>query len=154
RQALARLAEHYAKLAENWGGAAPNWRSFGRLERELPNIMSILEASSAQARERDADPPGAVFDQAILHLAHGLRNVFSLGGAWSEGLVLFHRAIEAARRLGDARAEGWNLYRLGVLHYELGSGGYSEVAQRGRGALEILGSAGDMRGRGHASRLL
>jgi tetratricopeptide (TPR) repeat protein len=116
--------------------------------------MAILEASSAQARERDADPPGGVFDAAILHLAHGLRNVFSLGGAWSEGLVLFHRAIEAARRLNDARAEGWNLYRLGVLHYELGSGGYAEVAQRAREALEILGKAGDLRGRGHALRLL
>jgi tetratricopeptide (TPR) repeat protein len=95
-----------------------------------------------------------VFDRAILQLAHGLRNVFSLGGAWSEGLVLFHRAIEAARRLNDARAEGWNLYRLGVLHYELGSGGYAEVAQRAREAVEILGNAGDMRGRGHALRLL
>jgi tetratricopeptide (TPR) repeat protein len=154
RRALARLAEHYASLSETWGGAAFNWRSFARLERELPNIMAILEASSAQARERDADPPGAVFDRAILQLAHGLRNVFSLGGAWSEGLVLFHRAIEAARRLSDARAEGWNLYRLGVLHYELGSGGYAEVAQRAREALEILGSAGDLRGRGHALRLL
>jgi tetratricopeptide (TPR) repeat protein len=116
--------------------------------------MVILEASSAQARERDGDPPGAVFDQAILHLAHGLRNVFSLGGAWSEGLVLFHRAIEAARRLADARAEGWNLYRLGVLHYELGSGGYAEVAQRAREAVQILGNSGDLRGRGHALRLL
>jgi tetratricopeptide (TPR) repeat protein len=154
RRALARLAEHYAELAETWGGAALNWRSYGRLERELPNIMTVLEASSAQARERDAEPPGAVFDAAILHLAHGLRNVFSLGGAWSEGLVLFHRAIEAARRLDDARAEGWNLYRLGVLHYELGSGGYAEVAQRAREAVEILGKAGDLRGRGHALRLL
>lgn len=154
RRALARLAEHYADLSENWGGAAFNWRSFARLERELPNIMAILEASSAQARDRDADPPGAVFDRAILQLAHGLRNVFSLGGAWSEGLVLFHRAIEAARRLNDARAEGWNLYRLGVLHYELGSGGYAEVAQRAREAVEILGDAGDLRGRGHALRLL
>jgi tetratricopeptide (TPR) repeat protein len=154
RRALARLAEHYAALSENWGGAAINWRSFARLERELPNIMSVLEASSAQARERDADPAGAVFDRAILQLAHGLRNVFSLGGAWSEGLVLFHRAIEAARRLNDARAEGWNLYRLGVLHYELGSGGYAEAAQRAREAVEILGRDGDLRGRGHALRLL
>lgn len=154
RRALARLAEHYASLSETWGGAAFNWRSFARLERELPNIMATLEASSGQARERDADPPGAVFDRAILQLAHGLRNVFSLGGAWSEGLVLFHRAIEAARRLNDARAEGWNLYRLGVLHYELGSGGYAEVAQRAREAVEILRNAGDMRGRGHALRLL
>jgi tetratricopeptide (TPR) repeat protein len=154
RRAVARLADHYAQLAETWGGAALNWRSYGRLERELPNIMAILEASTAQARERDADLPGAVFDAAILHLAHGLRNVFSLGGAWSEGLVLFHRAIEAARRLDDARAEGWNLYRLGVLHYELGSGGYAEVAQRAREAVEILGQAGDLRGRGHALRLL
>jgi tetratricopeptide (TPR) repeat protein len=80
--------------------------------------------------------------------------VFSLGGAWSEGLVLFHRAIEAARRLADARAEGWNLYRLGVLHYELGSGGYSEAAQRAREAVQILGTPGDLRGRGHALRLL
>ena len=154
RRALARLTRHYARLTEAWGGAAPNWRSFGRLERELPNIMAIVESSSAQARERDADPPGAVFDEAILHLAHGLRNVFSLGGAWSEGLVLFHRAIEAARRLGDARAEGWNLYRLGVLHYELGSGGFGEAAQRAREAVEILGKSGDLRGRGHALRLL
>jgi tetratricopeptide (TPR) repeat protein len=154
RRALARLAEHYAQLAETWGGAAPNWRSFGRLERELPNIMVVVESGSAQARDRAADPPGAVFDQAILDLAHGLRNVFSLGGAWSEGLVLFHRAIEAARRLADARAEGWNLYRLGVLHYELGSGGYAEAAQRAREAVDILGKADDLRGRGHALRLL
>src|SRR5918912_139971 len=154
RRALARLAEHYAALSEAWGGPAPNWRSFGRLERELPNIMAIVESGSAQARDRDADPPGAVFDQAILHLAHGLRNVFSLGGAWSEGLVLFHRAIEAAQRLGDARAEGWNLYRLGVLHYELGSGGYAEATQRARQAVAILGRAGDLRGRGHGLRLL
>jgi tetratricopeptide (TPR) repeat protein len=154
RRALARLASHYANLAETWGGAAPNWRSFGRLERELPNIMAVVEAGSAAAREREADPPGAVLDQAILHLAYGLRNVFSLGGAWSEGLVLFHRAIEAAHRLADDRAEGWNLYRLGVLHYELGTGGYSEAAQRAREAVEILGQAGDLRGRGHALRLL
>jgi tetratricopeptide (TPR) repeat protein len=154
RQALARLAQHHAELAETWGGAAPNWRSFGRLERELPNIMAVLEAGSAQARDRDADPPGAVFDRAILLVAHGLRNVFSLGGAWSEGLVLFHRAIEAARRLADDRAEGWNLYRLGVLHYELGTGGYSEAALRAREAVELLGRDGDLRGRGHALRLL
>ncbi len=154
RHAVARLAKFHARLAETWGGAAFNWRSFGRLEREMPNIMAILESSNSQARERDGEPPGAVFDRAILDLAHGLRNVFSLGGAWSEGLVLFHRAIEAARRLADARAEGWNLYRLGVLHYELGSGGYSEAAQRAREAVEILGAAGDLRGRGHALRLL
>jgi tetratricopeptide (TPR) repeat protein len=154
RRALARLANHYARLAETWGGAAPNWRSFGRLERELPNIMAVLDASSAQAREREGDPPGGRFDQSILHLAHGLRNVVSLGGAWSEGLVLFHRAIEAARRIADDRAEGWNLYRLGVLHYELGSGGYAEAAQRAREAVQILDCAGDLRGRGHALRLL
>ena len=154
RRALARLSQHYAALAETWGGAAPNWRSFGQLELELANIMVIVEAGRTQAHVRDADPPGAVFDQAILHVAYGLRNVFSLGGAWSEGLVLFHRAIEAARRSMDARAEGWNLYRLGVLHYELGSGGYAEASQRAREAVELLGSAGDLRGRGHALRLL
>jgi tetratricopeptide (TPR) repeat protein len=154
RVALARLVEYYAALSESSGGSAPNWRSFGRLERELPNIMAVVEAASSQARDRDADPPGSVFDQSILGLAHGLRNVFSFGGAWSEGLVLFHRAIEAARRLGDTRAEGWNLYRLGVLHYELGTGGYAEAMLRAREALEPLSVAGDSRGRGHALRLL
>jgi tetratricopeptide (TPR) repeat protein len=154
RSALARLADYHAALAEACGGSAPNWRSFWRIERELPNIMAVVEAASAQARDRDGEPPGAAFDGTILHLAHALRNVFSFGGAWSEGLVLFHRAIEAARRLGDARAEGWNLYRLGVLHYELGTGGYGEAALRAREALERLAAAGDSRGRGHALRLL
>ncbi len=154
RLAVARLADYFAGLAGTSGGAAPNWRSFGRLERELPNMMAVVEAASAHARVRDGEPPGAVFDQAILRLAHALRNVFSFGGAWSEGLVLFHRAIEAARRLGDARAEGWNLYRLGVLHYELGTGGYGEAVLRAREALARLEVAGDPRGRGHALRLL
>lgn len=154
RRAVARLAEHFATLADSWGGSAPNWRSFSRLERDLPNIMAIVDACSAQARERGGDPPGALLDAAILSLAYGLRNVVSLGGAWSEGLVLFHRALEAAGRLGDARAAGWNRYRLGVLHYELGSGGYADSAQRAREAVDALGQAGDLRGRGHALRLL
>jgi tetratricopeptide (TPR) repeat protein len=68
--------------------------------------------------------------------------------------VLFHRAIEAARRLEDARAEGWNRYRLGALHYELGSGGYAEATLRAREAAELLRAAGDQRGWGHAVRLL
>jgi tetratricopeptide (TPR) repeat protein len=41
-----------------------------------------------------------------------------------------------------------------VLHYELGTSGYSEAAQRAREAVEILGRAEDHRGRGHALRLL
>jgi tetratricopeptide (TPR) repeat protein len=154
RQVVGRLADHYVAIAETWGGAAPKWRSYGRLERDVPNIMAIVEASSAQAREREAEPPGAAFDIAILELAHAMRNVFSFGRAWSEGLALFHRAIEAARRLGDMRAEGWNRYQLGVLHYELGTGGYTEAAQRAREAVDLLGTAGDLRGRGHALRLL
>ncbi len=154
RLAVGRLADHFARVAEASGGAAPNWRSFGRLERELPNIMAVVEAASVQARVRNGEPSGSTFDDEILRLAHALRNVFSFGGAWSEGLVLFHRAIEAARRLGDARAEGWNLYRLGVLHYELGTGGYAEALFRAREALQRLEVAGDSRGRGHAHRLL
>ena len=171
RQLISRLIQHYAAQAEVWGGAAPNWRTFGRLERDLPNIMAIVEAASAQARQSESEtqaaplmvslskherggPPGEVVDRAILKLAHGLRNVLSFGRAWSEGLILFHRAIEAARRLEDARAEGWNRYCLGVLHYELGTGGYAEAVQRAREAFELLGAAGDLRGRGHALRLL
>jgi tetratricopeptide (TPR) repeat protein len=154
RRVVGRLAEHYSRMVEALGGAAPNWRSFGRLEPELPNIMALVEAASLQARDRQGEPPGESLDRTILRLAHGLRNVFSFGGAWSEGLVLFHRAIEAARRLDDARAEGWNRYRLGALHYELGSGGYAEAALRAREAAELLRAAGDQRGWGHAVRLL
>lgn len=154
RVAIARLAAHNAQMAEMWGGGAPNWRNFVRLESELPNIMAVVEAASNQARNRGGEPPGAAFDRSILQLAHGMRNVFSFGRAWSEGLVLFHRAIQAARRLGDPRAEGWNRYRLGGLHYELGTGGYAEATLRAREAVELLHVADDPRGRGHALRLL
>jgi ATP/maltotriose-dependent transcriptional regulator MalT len=40
------------------------------------------------------------------------------------------------------------------LHYELGTGGYSEAALRAREAVALLGRDGDLRGRGHALRLL
>ncbi len=154
RAGVARLAEHYAALAEDLGGGAVNWRRFGRLEADLQNLMAMLEASVLQAHERNGEIPGQSFDRVILKLAHGMRNVFSFGRAWAEGMALFHRAIEAARRLGDTRAEGWNTYRLGVLHYELGTAGYAEAARRGREAADLLGNAGDPRGRGHALRLL
>ncbi len=154
RAAVKRLVDHYGALAEDLGGGASNWRQFGRLEADLRNAMAILEASALQAHERDDEIPGEAFDRAILQLAHGMRNVFSFGRAWAEGMTLFHRAIEAARRLGDRRAEGWNTYRLGVLHYELGTAGYAEAARRGREAASLLGTAGDLRGRAHALRLL
>jgi tetratricopeptide (TPR) repeat protein len=154
RAAIARLAEYFGQVAETWGGSAPNWRTFALLESELPNIVAIVEAASDQARTRDGHPDGATFDRSLLQLAHGLRNVVSFGRAPSEGLILFHRAIEAARRLGDGRADGWNRYRLGTLHYELGTGGYAEAAQRAREAAGLLADAGDQRGHAHALRLL
>lgn len=154
RAAVARLAEHFANLAETWGGPAHRWRSFGRLEAELPNLMAVTEAASLQAREREGIPPGPVFDVAVLSLAHGMRNVFWFGRSWAEGRTLFHRAIEAAKRLGDVRAEGWNTYRLAALHYELGTAAYGEAAQRARQAADLLRTAGDRRGQGHAMRLL
>lgn len=152
RTAIARLANHYAELAETLGGPTRNWRTFGRLEDELPNVMAVVDRA-ALARDDAGQPPRAL-DEAILTLAHGMRNVFLFGRAWAEGLALFHRARDAASRLGDSRAEGWNTYRLGVLHYELGTAGFAEAAQRAREAVELLRAAGDPRGEGHALRLL
>ncbi len=154
RAAVARLATYYVTLAARFGGGVPNWRSFGRVESELSNLMAVVDVCAVQARERGGEPPEAAFDHAILRLAHGMRNVFWFGRDWPEGLALFHRAIEAARRLDDRRAEGWNTYRLGILHYELGTAGYAEAARRGREAAELLEVAGDLRGKGHALRLL
>lgn len=154
RAAVARLIEHVADLAQQWGGAVPNWRHYNNLDAEMPTILAIVEAATLEARDRDGEPPGDFFDRQILRISYGMRNVFWFGRSWAEGLTLFHRAREAARRLGDRLAEGWDTYRLGALHYELGTGGYAEAALRAREAAELLGEAGDRRGRGHALRLL
>jgi len=90
----------------------------------------------------------------LVRLAYGLRNFFWLRHYWREGLEFFHRALDAARRLGDGRAEGWNTYSLAYLHYELGTAGYREARGRAAEAVEILRRAGDLRGVGHAMRLL
>lgn len=154
RATVLRLAKHLAERAERLGGPAHNWRSFGQLEAELPNVMALVEYAGGQARRLRGEPAGETFDATILKLAYGLRNVFWFGRAWSEGLTLFHRAIEAARRLEDRRAEGWNTYRLAALHYELGTAGYGEAAMRAREAALLLREACDPRGEGHALRLL
>lgn len=147
--AAVRLAAHFASVAERLGGPTRNWRTFGRLEEALPNVMAVVDRATLPR-----GPAHEAFDQSLLGLAHGMRNVFLFGRAWAEGLTLFHRAREAAQRLGDLRAEGWNTYRLGLLHYELGTGGFVEAAQRAREAADLLGRAGDQRGLGHAWRLL
>jgi tetratricopeptide (TPR) repeat protein len=138
------LLGHFAEMGHRLGGSTRNWRGFGRLEEQLDNILALTESGSAG---------GEALDRAVLQLAHGYRNVFLFGRAWSQGLSLLHRAREAASRLGDTRALGWNTYRLGLLHLEPGTSGYGEAAARGREAAALLAAAGDPRGQGHALRL-
>jgi tetratricopeptide (TPR) repeat protein len=109
---------------------------------------------SRQGVEPGGDPPGPLFDEALVQLAHDLRNFFWLRHYWREGLDFFHRAIDASNRLADAHALGWNTYSLAYLHFELGTGGYREARVQAARAIEFLKQCGDSRGVGHAMRLL
>jgi tetratricopeptide (TPR) repeat protein len=153
RQALFGLVSHYRDLAETFAGSVRRWASFDRIETEIDNVMSASEAG-ARVATREGEPPGPAFDHALVGLARGLRNFFWLRHYWREGLEFFHRALESARRLGDTRAVGWNTYSLAYLHYELGTAGYREARVRAGEAVELLRQAADLRGVGHAMRLL
>jgi tetratricopeptide (TPR) repeat protein len=154
RQAIFGVIRHYSRLAETFAGSVRQWASFDRIEPEIANVLAFTEAAAHWGSESDGDPPGRFFDEALVALALGLRNFFWLRHYWREGLEFFHRAVDAARRLDDTRALGWNTYSLAYLHYELGTAGYREARVRAAEAVEILRRAGDLRGVGHAMRLL
>ena len=154
RRAVFSAANHYCQLAATFAGSVRQWASFDRVELEIDNILALSEAASRQAAQEDSDVDDRDFDDVLVRLAHGLRNFFWLRHYWRDGLEFFHRAVDASRRLGDGRAEGWNTYGLAYLHYELGTAGYREARRRAAEAVEILRRAGDLRGVGHAMRLL
>lgn len=153
RQATFGAVSHYRGLAETFAGSVRRWASFDRIEVEIDNVLAIGEAAARLAVDGGV-PDGRDVDQALVGLAHGLRNFFWLRHYWREGLEVFHRALDAARRLGDLRAEGWNTYSLAYLHYELGTAGYREARVRAGEAVDLLRRAEDPRGVGHAMRLL
>lgn len=153
RRAMSGLAAYYRELAETFAGSVRQWASFDRIESEIDNILAVSEAVARRATAGD-ETSGAVFDEALVGLARGLRNFFWLRHYWRDGLEFFHRALDAARRRGDARAVGWNTYCLAYLHYELGTAGYREARLRASEAVELLRQAADLRGVGHAMRLL
>lgn len=153
RRATFGAVSHYCRLAETFAGSVRQWASFDRIEVEVDNILAIGEAAARLAVD-DGVPDGRDFDRALVGLAHGLRNFFWLRHYWREGLEVFHRARDAARRLGDLRSEGWNTYSLAYLHYELGTAGYREARVRASEAVELLRRAEAPRGVGHAMRLL
>lgn len=154
RLAVYGAADHYCQVAETYAGSVRQWASFDRVEIEIDNILALSEAAARQAGLDDDVVPARRFDEVLVRLAHGLRNFFWLRHYWRDGLEFFHRAVDASRRLGDGRAEGWNTYSLAYLHYELGTAGYREARVRAAEAVEILRRAGDLRGVGHAMRLL
>jgi tetratricopeptide (TPR) repeat protein len=153
RQATYRALQHYRAMADTFAGSVRHWASYDRVEREVENILALGDSATRHAAE-PGDPAPAELDGEVVALAHGLRNFFWLRHYWREGLDFFHRAVDAARRLGDARALGWNTYSLAYLHYELGTAGFREARVRAAEAVEILRGSGDLRGVGHAMRLL
>lgn len=154
RWAVFAATSYYCQLAAAYAGGVRQWASFDRVEMEIDNILALSEAASRLAAQDDPNVTARSFDEALVRLAHGLRNFFWLRHYWREGLEFFHRAVDAARRLGDGRAEGWNTYGLAYLHYELGTAGYREARVRAAEAVETLRRADDLRGVGHAMRLL
>ncbi|MBX6772749.1 MAG: tetratricopeptide repeat protein [Chloroflexi bacterium] len=154
RRAVYGAIHHYCALAATYAGSVRQWASYGRIEAEIDNVLALTEAAARLATVDDPEVPPRRFDQLLVELAHALRNFFWLRHYWREGLEFFHRAVDAARRLGDGRAAGWNTYGLAYLHYELGTAGYREARVRAAEAVEILRQAGDLRGVGHAMRLL
>jgi len=154
RRAVFGATTHYCQLAASYAGSVSQWPSFDRVEIEIDNILAVSEAASRLGLRESADGDTRSFDRALVQLAHGLRNFFWLRHYWREGLEFFYRAVDASRRLGDGRAEGWNTYGLAYLHYELGTAGFREARVRAAEAVDILRRAGDLRGVGHAMRLL
>jgi tetratricopeptide (TPR) repeat protein len=153
RLAIFNAARHYGRLCATFAGSVQQWASFDRIEPEIQNILAMSAELSREAVTA-GDPPGRTFDETLVTLAHDLRNFFWLRHYWREGLEFFHRAIDAARRLDDVHALGWNTYSLAYLHFELGTGGYREARLQAARAVDLLRQSGDSRGVGHAMRLL
>ena len=101
------------------------------LSENLPALLAGAAWAAANGRH-----------ERVVALSAVLRRYLFLGGHHRAALALHGRAYRAARRLGDASAEGASLSAIAQIRWR--GGDLTEAARRYRHALVVLERAGDV----------
>jgi DNA-binding SARP family transcriptional activator/tetratricopeptide (TPR) repeat protein len=103
------------------------------LATELPSLVGACRAAADNG-----------LDAQCWQLAYALRGFFFLTKRWEPWLETHELALDAARRLGDVRAEATTVNNLGLAAIEQGQ--HAAAASHYRRALRLFQEAGDAHG--------
>ncbi len=132
---LARRTRPSADVAAN--DFADEARAWGWVRVERVNLLACLEHAAATDQPR-----------RVVELTAGLAALLDRDGPWPQARRLHHRAVDAARSLGDRLGEANALADLGSVCQRTGD--YAEATELHRRALRLYREIGDRLGEANA----
>jgi len=106
---------------------ATNWREQDRIERELPNILSLINQAMLRLRCEELENKEIVLDaqevpaaRALLQFINAVDRTYRMRGYWNECEEMWRTAIYLARLLNDTVTVGDRCYDLGNISYYRG----------------------------------
>jgi tetratricopeptide (TPR) repeat protein len=129
-----RLRAYYYQLVKDFGSWSSDWRGHDRVERELPNLLAIVDDARSAVRYHETIDNGQQVDQTSVPLVQWLLEFIPriartcrIRGYWDECQRLCVIAVELARDIGETSRIGWRYYDLARINQYRGD---LESAQR------------------------
>ncbi len=124
--AWGRWQNYYYQMAERVQ-MSTDWREHDRIERELPNIQSLISHAMLRLQcyllddgETALDPEAFPQARALLQFIATVARTYRIRGYWNESEAMWHTAVQLARLLNDTVMIGDRCYDLGNISYYRG----------------------------------
>ncbi|MEI6778340.1 MAG: AAA family ATPase [Chloroflexales bacterium] len=119
-----RLEGYFFEFAKEFGGWSKDWGGQDRVERELPNILLIIDRMAAQVRYTSgpdaidtvtsvSEPIAKTLIKFLTYIAQTCR----LRGYWTEHERLNTIRLKVSRALNSQEDIGWSYYEFSKLSY-------------------------------------
>jgi tetratricopeptide (TPR) repeat protein len=126
-RARARWQVYFHTLVEDNGGWSDNWRGHDLIERELENIIAVIEYFVNHLKYHRSGDDSITIDISSLESAKMIVSFISdvtrtcrLRGYWNECENLHRTAIRIGRAINDTGSIGWSCYDLSRISYYRG----------------------------------
>ena len=116
-----RFADYYYRKTDLW---SDTWINTDNIERQESEKENLIEAAALAYNLALDSKEGSPIDEDWQRVVGFAENMYSFlwgRGYWNESQILFERAVEGARILGDKFAEARMISRIGRIHVWRGS---------------------------------
>jgi LuxR family glucitol operon transcriptional activator len=127
KDAQERCQNYFLKLAKELGGYSKDWRGQDRVEREMSNILMVIETLVDKLRYEEAPDGNRQLSETSISTAKLLVDFIRvvartcrIRGYWADCESLCQKAITISKYLNDYDSVGWRYFDLARINFYRG----------------------------------